>query len=212
MLIFRLCTSPARPTASLRESLLCRTPRGIRGTEGFMNPWWGKPGNETSVSSHEAVRSKYNSFRQLLSLNNECLELLASLQEDLQFILPSTDVLGHRIDAVFEKAVSAVAALRNLTGRRYSSLAAMVAAQQRELQTYIVSSQEFETPRLAAWLSEVNLSATAEVGAKAAALGEIKNRLHLPVPDGYVLTVQSYRQFCGTPLWTTIRDITRNVD
>ena len=43
-------------------------------------------------------------------------------------------------------------------------------------------------------------------------LGEIKNKLRLPVPDGFVLTAHAYRQFCGIPLWQHFRDSTRNLD
>ena len=43
-------------------------------------------------------------------------------------------------------------------------------------------------------------------------LGEIRNRLGLPVPDGFVLTTEAYRQYCGIPLWAEIRDAIRNLD
>ena len=51
-----------------------------------------------------------------------------------------------------------------------------------------------------------------EAGSKAAVLGEIRNRLGLPVPDGFVLTTEAYRQYCGIPLWEKIRDATHNLD
>ena len=44
------------------------------------------------------------------------------------------------------------------------------------------------------------------------ALGEIKDRLGLAVPDGFVLTTEAYRQFCGIPFWSTIRDALRDSD
>ena len=43
-------------------------------------------------------------------------------------------------------------------------------------------------------------------------LGEIRNKLGLPVPDGFVLTTEAYRQYCGIPLWQEIRDATRDLD
>ena len=80
------------------------------------------------------------------------------------------------------------------------------------MEAYVAASQEFVTPRLAAWISEIDARAVSEFGGKAAALGEIRNRLGLPVPDGYVLTTEAYRQFCGIPLWTSIRDCLHNLD
>jgi len=40
------------------------------------------------------VRAKYSSFQELLALNNESLELMARLQEDLQYALPHREVLA----------------------------------------------------------------------------------------------------------------------
>ncbi len=37
----------------------------------------------------DRIRAKYASFRHLLTLNNECLELMAGLQDDLQFVPPA---------------------------------------------------------------------------------------------------------------------------
>ena len=76
----------------------------------------------------------------------------------------------------------------------------------------MAARDELTSPPLALWLSEIDHSREPEVGGKAAALGEIKNRLSLPVPDGYVLTAEAYRQFCGIPIWQQLRDATRNLD
>jgi hypothetical protein len=78
--------------------------------------------------------------------------------------------------------------------------------------TYVAARDELTSPPLALWLWEIDRSREPEVGGKAAALGEIKNRLSLPVPDGYVLTAEAYRQLCGIPLWQQLRDATRNLD
>jgi pyruvate,water dikinase len=151
-------------------------------------------------------------FRELLSLNNECLELIAGLQEDLQYIVPLRDVVGARVSAIFEKASETVGALEALTGLSYAQLAAALREQRNEVERYIAARQELVTPKLSMWLTEAGMESVSEVGGKAAALGEIKRRLGLPVPDGYVLTTAAYRQFCGIPLWQNIRDAIRGAD
>ena len=64
-----------------------------------MKAWWR--GNRGAVgggdSAEERIRGQYQSFR----LNNECLELMAGLQEDLQFVPPRRDVPGDPAFAAF---------------------------------------------------------------------------------------------------------------
>ncbi len=176
-----------------------------------MDAWWRRQDNKP-VSSEQKFRLKYASFRNLLSLNNDCLEILAGIQEDLHYAPASRKVLGDRIDLVFDKLENVVATLERLTGDRFPQLAAMVRAQRDEAGTYVAARDELASPPLARALSEVDRDAGWEVGGKAAALGEIKNKLLLPVPDGFVLTAEAYRQFCGMPLWRQLRDATQNFD
>jgi pyruvate,water dikinase len=158
------------------------------------------------------MRSKYASFRTLLSLNNECLETLAGIQEDLQYAPLGRKVLDDRANVVFEKLGGIVGTLEQLTGHAFPQLTAALHGQQDEVNTYVAKRDELISPPLALWLSEIDLSREPQVGGKAAALGEIKNRLLLPVPDGYVVTAEAYRQFCGVPIWKQLRDATRNLD
>ncbi|OYV73899.1 MAG: hypothetical protein B7Z74_03150, partial [Deltaproteobacteria bacterium 21-66-5] len=179
-----------------------------------MNVW--RPGRRGAAgegpSTEERIRSKYQSFRSVLSLNNECLELMAGLQEDMQFVPPRRDVLGARVGTICDKAEQIVSTLEGLMGKPSPVLSGAVRAQRREVETYIAGLQELVPRRLSAWLNELNAAHEEEAGGKAAALGEVRNRLGLPVPDGYVLTTEAYRQFCGLPLWREIRDAVRELD
>jgi len=154
----------------------------------------------------DQVREKYHSFRELLALNTECLEVIVDLQEDLQFIPPRRDVVEGRVAAVFERADGIVNALERLAGFHQDKLHEALNSQRNEVERYIAALQELVSPRLAAWTYEIGMSDVEEAGGKAAALGEIKKKLDLPVPSGYVVTTEAYRQFCGIPRWKTIRD------
>ena len=177
-----------------------------------MGAWWKRKAKRETIPAEERIKRKYGSFRELLSLNNECLELLAGLQEDLLYVPPRRDVLGERVGAIFTKAEGTVSALEELSGGRYPSLAVAVKGQRHEVESHIAACQELSTPKLSAWLSEIGSDSVSEVGGKAASLGEIKNALGLRVPDGYCLTTEAYRQFCGIPLWRHIRDAVRDAD
>ena len=171
-----------------------------------------KHAGASAAAAEVRLREKYISFRRLLSLNSECLELMAGLQEDLHYIPPLRDVLGGRVVSIFEKARGIVDALGKMSGTTYPVLTQGLNQQQQEIENYISMRQESSPLRLAVWLSEIGSELAGEVGGKAAALGEIKNRLGLPVPNGYVLTTEAYRQFCGIPLWRAIRDSLRQAD
>ena len=178
-----------------------------------MRFWPTRRGRGDGAGSTEArVREKYEGFRDLLTLNNECLELLAGLQEDLQFVPPLRDVLGGRMGAIFERSESIVSALERLSGAPYASLHKAVESQRHQVEAFAAVAQELATPRLSFSLSEVTAKDAPMAGGKAATLGEVKNGLGLPVPDGYVITTEAYRQFFGVPRWQSIRDAMRDLD
>ncbi|HUB77480.1 MAG TPA: PEP/pyruvate-binding domain-containing protein [Bryobacteraceae bacterium] len=177
-----------------------------------MRFWRREPARiEEPGMSAQRVKAKYNNFRELLSVNNECLELMAGLQEDLQFVPPRRDVIEDRIAAIFSKVNDVVAALDSVTGIRHQPLRAALESQQQEVERYTAALQEFTKPRISAWLSEADLRMETLVGNKASMLGEIR-KLGLAVPDGFSLTTEAYRQYVGIPLWKTIRDATRDLD
>ena len=157
------------------------------------------------------IRDRYERCRELISLNNECLEVLTGLQEDLRFVPPRRDVIGERVAVFFDRADRIVWLLESLASKRYPALHTALRSQRAEIETFVSSRQELVHPRLAARLSEVDAGDAAEVGSKAAVLGEVRRRLGIPVPDGYVLTTEAYRIFVGVPRWDRIRDAARTL-
>ena len=180
--------------------------------------WWfgkRKPERSPEEIAREAERTvsgKYERFQEILNLNTECLELIAGLQEDLQYIPPRRDVVEDRVSAIFGHTQRVIEALHQLSGHRYEALRKVVEEQQYAVGRYIATLQESDHRRLAVSLGEVGLAEISEVGGKAAYLGEVMNKLRLPVPAGFVLTTEAYRQFCGIPLWESIRDAIRTIN
>jgi hypothetical protein len=172
----------------------------------------GNTPRETPYPAAERVRAKYASFRELLALNNESLELMAALHDDLQYVPPRRDVLGGRIGAIFDRIGGVVAALERLTGLSQRALAAAVETQQNEIERYASGLEERAAPSLYMPFAGIDADSEDEAGSKAAVLGEIRNRLGLPVPDGFVIATEAYRQYCGIPLWERIRDATHDLD
>lgn len=162
----------------------------------------GQSGGDTL---EERLRSKYSRFQELLRLNNECLELLSDLQEELQFVPPRRSIVGQSVTSIYDRAEGMVKALQAMGGESQETLVRALISQRNEVEAHLAATEELVSRRLAAGLAEVGREHEEEVGGKAAWLGEVKTRLDLPVPDGYVVTTESYRRFCGMPLWGEIR-------
>jgi pyruvate,water dikinase len=173
--------------------------------------WW-RARTPSAADLEDRLRQKYLACRRLIALNNECLELMAGLQDDLSYVLPRPDGLGDRIGAISSRASAAVGELETLAERSYASLIRLVDGGREEIEREVARREALDTPRLAVGLRDVGLADRPEVGSKAAALGEIANRLGLPVPAGYVVTTAAYWQFFGVPCWQTVRDVMSRMD
>jgi pyruvate,water dikinase len=143
----------------------------------------------------DVFKKKYQSFRNLLDANNAALEIMSRLETvsegdfvfDMQYIRTKSD-------SILEKCQEVVAALNVLSANRYAALIPVY----EEIKTHIqneVAARSAGTK--GAWVLPLNMvdrRFLLEVGGKNANLGEVKNRLHLPTPDGFVLTAEAYRQ------------------
>ena len=146
-------------------------------------------------ASENIFKEKYQSFKKLLDANNDALETMSRLETvsegdfvfDMQYIRTKSDsVLVTCKDVIDE--------LNVLANNRYAALIPVYEDIKTQIQRE-VAARSVQTKE--AWvlpLSLVDRRFLMEVGGKNANLGEIKNRLHLPTPDGFVLTAEAYRQ------------------
>ena len=171
-----------------------------------MKAFWRRGPLEQPASEKANTAEQYERFQRLLQLNNEALELIASLQEDLRFVPPRRDVLGERPKRIFETAETIVATLEGLLKKPHSKLAHRLSLFRSETEGFLAFEEERAERRLAASLSEIGIAEAAETGEKAAALGEVKNAMGLPVPDGFVMTAEAYWRFFGLARFKELRD------
>ncbi len=79
--------------------------------------WRRKREDDAQAAPAEArLRQKYAGFRTLLSANNECLELMAGMQDDLRYVAPLREVFSDRVNTILKKARAVVESLEMLTG------------------------------------------------------------------------------------------------
>ncbi len=168
--------------------------------------------SEGQAAAEERVRRQYEEFKTLLASNNECLALMAGLQEDLRFAPPLPEVVGDRVAAIFDRTVSSIEALEKVSGKAYRSFHRLAERGRREVEAYLGVESHKDKPPMAVSLAQTDASQAGLVGGKAASLAEVAGRVGLPVPEGFVLTAGAYTQTVGVPLWREIRDALRDLD
>jgi pyruvate,water dikinase len=140
-------------------------------------------------------KKKYQSFKKLLEANNDALEIMSRLEAvaegdfvfDMQYIRAKSDAILAKCQEVIEE-------LNVLGNNRYAPLIPIYEEIKTQVHHEIAAKSTQPHGALVLALSLVDRRFLTEVGGKNANLGEIKNRVHLPTPDGFVLTAEAYRQ------------------
>jgi pyruvate,water dikinase len=164
--------------------------------------------------AEDVFKKKYQSFKKLLDANNDALETMARLETvsegdfvfDMQYIRTKSEAMVTKCKEVIEE-------LNILGNNKYAALIPIYEAIKTNIE-HEVAARSVQVKE--AWslpLSQVDRRFLLEVGGKNANLGEIKNRLHLPTPDGFVLTAEAYRQVLAENHFTQrLADFFQEVD
>ncbi|MGQ9687250.1 MAG: PEP/pyruvate-binding domain-containing protein [Desulfobaccales bacterium] len=151
------------------------------------------PGAETR---EDFFTQKYQSFKKLLDANNDALEIMSRLETVAQGdFLFDMQYLRTRTTALLDICRVIIDELNLLGDNRYTALIPIYEGIKARIQEELTRGPA--TAVRGAWtlpLSQVNRRLLAQVGGKNANLGEIRNRVQLPTPDGFVITVEAYRQ------------------
>ncbi len=141
-------------------------------------------------------QSKYESFKELLQANNRALEIIADLEstvyQDKPFsflhVVSQAEALSVEVDAIVRR-------LNALSGGRYSELDEVSRRIAGGVFAELLRKRRFEDTGFVQPLERLSRENLQEVGGKAANLGEIANRAHLPVPPGFAITAFAYQLF-----------------
>ena len=143
-----------------------------------------------------AFRSHYKEFRSLLTANNNALELMAEMEQALSvgksfgmaFIRGNCTALSVNIYKMIQH-------LNRLADGRYAGLDQPFRAITRQLEQIIASRPATTEGAAILSMAEVDAGMVDQVGEKMANLGEVRNRVGLRTPDGFVMTAVAVRHF-----------------
>ncbi|HDZ23685.1 MAG TPA: pyruvate, water dikinase, partial [Desulfobacteraceae bacterium] len=160
----------------------------------------GTPGKRLSPDDIESLRTafkaRYHSFKLLLNANNKALELMTELEEALRGTMPfGMGFVRSRITAVSTNVFQIIKHLNELAPHKYEALFERFKEIQARISPFLKGNEALKQGPLVISLKDCGKAVAGQVGAKAANLGEIGRILHLPVPNGFVVTATGYQRF-----------------
>ncbi|MFH0787188.1 MAG: PEP/pyruvate-binding domain-containing protein [Pseudomonadota bacterium] len=144
-----------------------------------------------------SLKEKFRAFQTLLKGNNSALEIMGDMEEkyssgeyifDRQYIRASYSQIRSK---VFEM----VEALNQMVPQQYEPLYTIFEQVDQTIQRTVFGRKEIPYSPLTLSLDKVTKDMMEQVGGKNANLGEIRNRVGLPVPDGFAITSYAYKVF-----------------
>jgi pyruvate,water dikinase len=161
---------------------------------------WEKEALQLSAAEVEDLRSdfkkRYHSFKLLLAANNKALELMSEMEQALSGGLPfGMAFIRAHCTGIGVNVFQMVRSMGDLAPERYQALPRRFKEIQAAINGELETRQQYETGPLVVPLAEANKDTIDMVGSKMANLGEIKNRLKLATPEGFVITAAAQRLF-----------------
>jgi len=144
----------------------------------------------------DAFRNKYNSFQSLLAKNNQVLELMADMEEKAtgQYLFDRA-YISRRVDEVSEGVLKIIEHLNELAPDKYRALYEVHEAIQRRIRESLTTAITIPVSDYVLPLSQLAGNMADVAGGKIAHLGEIRNRLGIPTPDGFVVSTSAFKRF-----------------
>ena len=160
--------------------------------------FFNKPKRDVASAEElrNAFRDRYHQFKLLLNANNNALEIMAEMEEALRGTRPfGMTFVTSRCTRVSTSVWQMVRHLSELVPAKYDDLFEKFKEIQKQINPFLSSRNPSTEGPLTLPLSEVDRDLVDQVGGKIANLGEIRNRIHLRVSNGFAITAKAYQRF-----------------
>src|SRR5208283_1465304 len=141
---------------------------------------------QKSRPEDDALLLKYKAYKSLIIHNTSSLSTLAGLELLLRDSKPFT--LDHfilNIESLIVSVENIVKSLNEICAGKYQELFHVVGKITGEVLGLLECHRTFESDELVLPLDSLSRDLLNDVGGKAANFGEIRNKVKLPVPDGF---------------------------
>ncbi|MBU1571554.1 MAG: hypothetical protein KKE00_13760, partial [Proteobacteria bacterium] len=166
--------------------------------------------NIDSAAQVARLKRYHTEFRKLISANNSFLETTADLEHKIlgrDHIDPS--FTKRKVMRAIADIYAMVESLNAISGDRYSDLKKPLERITAALKLLLEESPRIP-PAIVLEMPDIHRSHVDLAGGKMANLGEIKNVLRLPSPDGFVVTTEGFRMLMeesGIRSWVQDRNM-----
>jgi pyruvate,water dikinase len=141
-------------------------------------------------------KERYHSFKLLLNANNRALEIMADMERALEggqsfgmaFVRASCTAISVNI-------FNMVKNMEKLAQDKYGELDVRFNDIQQKIDKLLSQKKSMKDEKLVIPMDAVNKEMSDFVGNKMANLGEIKNKLQIRIPTGFVITSAAYERF-----------------
>jgi len=143
-----------------------------------------------------AFTSRYQSFRLLLEANKRALNVMAEIEETLRGTRPfGSTFVRASCTRIATHVWQMIRHLDDLAPGKYASLRDRFRSIQASIDPFLGPQTRPASGHLVMAIRDVTAANADDVGGKMASLGEVRNRIGLPVPDGFVVTTSGFRRF-----------------
>ncbi|MGO9021434.1 MAG: PEP/pyruvate-binding domain-containing protein [Syntrophobacteraceae bacterium] len=145
-----------------------------------------------------AFQTRYYNFKLLLGANNKALQLMSELEQARKGDTPfGMSFIRANCTAVSVNVFRMVQCMDQLAPHKYTDLYDSFRSIQGSIAGILSEKKETSGGPLIISLRDVDKTRSDEAGNKMANLGEIRNRLGIKVPDGFVISSRAFREFIG---------------
>lgn len=144
----------------------------------------------------QEFKEKYRSFKILLEKNNQALELMADMEEKLSGEYPiEKNYINQKVLAVAESVKDIIDKLNEISGDRYLLLNDRFREIYSNIESFLLQKKEIQPSKYTFQMHEINEEMVDKLGGKNAHLGEVRNRIQMPTPDGFAISAYAYKRF-----------------
>jgi len=139
------------------------------------------------------LKKKYFCFKKVLMENEKILDLMSEIVQNRERFCDKSYYV-FQIESLLSHTLSFIDSLNEFSDRKYTWLYEIYQNIAKNIRKDLNLIEKTYSPKLIYFLENISKESIHEIGAKAANLAEVKNVLHLPVPEGLVISSSAFQK------------------